>query len=248
MVARAGAMFVDIDYRLSLDLGEMEGKCHRMVSRHELEGTPQDLEQFDEDVRAVLYEGDAVKLVTHARTTEDGLRMLRHLRSVGGGLIAFCTGAAGSFTRLLAPIFGSPFTYAAGAELPGRPPAEPTAPGQWRAGELRAAMPPGGLTPETAILGVVGNPVGGSWSPFVQGMALKAAKLDAVYVAFEPSDLATFLELADDENYRGFSVTAPFKEAAWSLAAQCVNRLTRIASPMANRVTKSTWFAWLGLR
>lgn len=216
--AEAGFNFVDVDARLSLDLGEVAGKCHRIVSRHDLDETPEDLAQFHEEVVEVLYEGDLIKLVTHAESTEDGLRMLRLVREVGGGLIGFCTGAAGSFTRILAPIMGSPFTFAGPAILAGEPVPECTAPGQLRVGELRAALPPGGVNPNTAIFGIVGNPVGGSWSPRVQGMALKAAKLDAVYVAFEPTDFARFLELASDENYRGFSVTAPFKSDAWSAA------------------------------
>ena len=106
--ARCGAAFVDVDYRLSLELGEVYGKCHRIVSRHETTGTPEDLEALHEEVRAVLYEGDVTKLVTHAQSTEDGLRVLRHLRASGGGLIAFCSGAAGSFTRVVAP---HPFVY-----------------------------------------------------------------------------------------------------------------------------------------
>lgn len=216
--ARAGARFVDVDWTLSLELGEVEPPCHRIVSRHELEGTPEDLAAFDEDVRAVLYEGDAVKLVTHARCTEDGLRVLRHLRKARGGLISFCSGRAGSFTRVLAPIFGSPFTYAAPADLPGMVGLEPTAPGQLRINDLLGLMPPGGLTPETAVLGVVGRPIHHSASPFVHGMALKSAHLDAVYVAFEPHDFDRFLELADDENFRGLSVTAPFKEDAFRLS------------------------------
>lgn len=218
--AEAKARFVDVDWTLSLELGEVEPPCHRIVSRHELEGTPEDLEAFDEDVRAVLYEGDAVKLVTHARCTEDGLRMLRHLRTARGGLIAFCSGRAGSFTRVLAPVFGSPFTYAAPADLPGMEGLEPTAPGQLRINDLLGLMPPGGLSPETAVLGVVGRPIHHSASPFVHGMALKNAHLDAVYVAFEPHDFDRFLDLLDDENFRGLSVTAPFKEAAFARAAQ----------------------------
>jgi len=217
--AKAGARFVDVDWTLSLELGEVEPPCHRIVSRHELEGTPDDLEAFDEEVRAVLYEGDAVKLVTHARCTEDGLRVLRHLRQARGGLISFCSGRAGSFTRVLAPIFGSPFTYAAPADLPGMEGLEPTAPGQLRINDLLGRMPPGGLTPETAVLGVVGRPIHHSASPFVHGMALKNAHLDAVYVAFEPHDFDRFLELLDDENYRGLSVTAPFKEPAFASAS-----------------------------
>lgn len=228
--ARAGARFVDIDWTLSLELGEVEAPCHRIVSRHELECTPMDLAALDEEIRAVLYEGDAVKLVTHARCTEDGLRMLRHLRQARGGLIAFCSGPAGAFTRVLAPIFGSPFTYAAAAELPGRGAMEPTAPGQMRIDELVGLAPPGGFSPETAVLGVVGNPIKQSISPFVQGMALKHAHLDAVYVALEPANFERFLELADDENFRGFSVTAPFKEAAFAAAYETDDRSRRIGA------------------
>ena len=214
MAARAGCRFVDVDWRLSLDLGEVGGKCHRIVSRHELDGTPEDLEAIHEEVRAVLYEGDVVKLVTHANSCEDGLRLLRYLRECGKGLVAFCSGEKGSFTRVLAPILGSPFTYAAAARLHGKKESALTAPGQLRVNDLHALVPPGGLSHETAVFGVVGKPVSHSWSPWVHGMALKAAKLDAVYLAFEPDDIAEFLSLADDDCFRGFSITAPFKARA----------------------------------
>ena len=218
--ARAGAAFVDVDWRLSLELGEVAGKCHRIVSRHELEGTPADLAALVEEVEAQCYEGDVVKLVTHAHTCEDGLRVLRFLRERGKGLVAFASGEAGSFTRLLAPIFGSPFTYAAAAELPGLAAGAPTAPGQLRVNDMLGIAPPGGLGPETAVFGVVGNPARHSWSPRVFGMALKGGRLDALYLPFEPEDLDAFLDLATDANFRGFSVTAPFKTRALARAAQ----------------------------
>ena len=228
--AECGAKFVDIDWTLSLELGEVEAPCHRIVSYHQLDGTPNDLNAMDEQVREVLYEGDAIKLVTHARCTEDGLRMLRHLRQARGGLIAFCSGPAGSFTRVLAPIFGSPFTYCAPAALPGEEALEPTAPGQLRLNELLAIAPPSGLNPETAVLGVIGRPIGHSASPFVHGMVLKHAHLDAVYVAFEPTDFGRFMELADDSVFRGFSITAPFKKEALALAQASDDRSKRLGA------------------
>ncbi|HEX6882236.1 MAG TPA: type I 3-dehydroquinate dehydratase, partial [Planctomycetota bacterium] len=215
--AEAGARFVDVDWTLALEVGEVKAPCHRIVSRHVLEGTPADLAAVHAEVAAVLGEGDVTKLVTHAESCEDGLRLLAWLATTKG-VVAFCSGAAGSFTRLLAPIFGSPFTYCASARMPGEPEGEPTAPGQWRVNDFLAALPPGGISQETAVFGVVGNPIGHSLSPRVQGMALKAAKLDAVYVAFEPRTLAGFLRLASAPNYRGFSITAPFKEEAFGLS------------------------------
>jgi 3-dehydroquinate dehydratase/shikimate dehydrogenase len=217
--ARAGASFVDVDWRLALELGDVrgEGRCHRIVSRHETEGTPEDLPGITEEVRAVLGEGDLVKVVTHARTAEDGLAMLAHLRREKG-LIGFCSGQAGSFTRVLAPLFGSPFTYAAPAEIPGLPSGPPTAPGQLAVDDLRAQWPPGGPSEDTIVLGVLGNPVLHSLSPRVHGMALKAARLDAVYVALQAEGMERVHALVADPAYRGFSITAPFKEPALALA------------------------------
>ena len=220
--ARAGVKFVDVDYRLSLELGEVHGKCHRIVSRHELSGTPDTLEELTamhEEIRDVLYEGDVTKFVTQAQICEDGLLMLQYLRREPG-LIGFCTGEAGSFTRVLAPIIGSAFTYCAPAAIPGESEPEKTAPGQIRVNDLLGMFPPGGVSPETSIFGVVGNPISGSWSPRLQGMALKSAGLDALYLAFEPSNFETFLERADDENFRGFSVTAPFKNQAFAVSCE----------------------------
>ncbi len=217
--AEAGCRFVDIDRDLSLDLGDVPDPCHRIVSRHELEGTPEDLAALQESLREVLYEGDVMKLVCHAGCAEDGLRLMGYLREEGCGLVAFCSGEAGSFTRLLAPIFGSPFTYAAPADLPGEEPGDATAPGQWRVNDLLAVAPPGGLSQETAVFGVLGASARHSWSPRVHGMALKAARLDAIYLPFEPRSVEAFLELATDDCLRGFSVTAPFKGAAAAYAS-----------------------------
>ncbi|MBM3978185.1 MAG: type I 3-dehydroquinate dehydratase, partial [Planctomycetes bacterium] len=215
--AQAGFGFVDVDWRLALDLGQLPGKCHKIVSRHVTDATPADLAALAEEVKGQMGEGDIAKLVTHATSCEDGLRMLNFLRTQKG-LVGFCSGEAGSFTRALAPIFGSPFTYAAAAALPGQPVPEPTAPGQLRVNELLALFPPSGVHQGTAVFGVVGNPARHSWSPRVHGMALKHAQLDALYLAFEPRDLAQFLALCSDEVYRGFSITAPFKADAYAAA------------------------------
>ncbi|HED66691.1 MAG TPA: type I 3-dehydroquinate dehydratase [Planctomycetes bacterium] len=212
--AEAGARFVDIDWRNSLELGEVPAPCHRIVSRHERE-TPDSHAGFDAlhaEIEAVLSEGDLTKLVTEAGSCDDGMRMLNWLRTTKG-VIAFSSGEAGRFTRRLAPIFGSPFTYCAPAARSGL---GPTAPGQIPIDEWLGFVPPGGISQETAIFGVVGNPIGHSLSPRVQGMALKGARLDAVFVAFEPREFAPFFALAQDENLRGLAVTAPFKEDAFA--------------------------------
>jgi len=218
--ARAGANFVDVDWTRSLDLGELTNtKCHRIVSRHAHDAAPDDLVEFEDEVRNVMYEGDVIKLVAHADCAEDGLAMLQRLRAARGGMIAFSSGAAGAFTRVLCRIFGSPFTYAAPAIVPGEPEPRATAPGQMRVNDLRAVLPPGGGGDSTAVFGVVGDPVEHSLSPRVHDMALKGARLDAVFVALKVRDFARFLSLVDDPHFRGFAVTAPHKLAAFRAAS-----------------------------
>ncbi len=225
--AEAGAAFVDVDWTLALELGAMPNpRCHRIVSRHDFERTPEDLERFEGEVREVLEEGDLIKLATHADSAEDGLRVLRHLRSARGGLIAFCMGELGSFTRVLCPMFGSAFTYAApalvGAGAPtdfGGGEALPlTGPGQLRVNELRGLFPPGGVHPGTSVFAVVGAHVRGSLSPHVHNMALKTAQLDAMFVALESRDFDQLLGLLDDACFRGLAVTAPYKQSALARA------------------------------
>ena len=214
--AAAGAAFVDVDWTLAAALGDVSAPCRRIVSRHELAGTPADLDALLAAVRAGMGPEDVAKVVTHAADAEDGMRMLRWLRE-HPGVVGFCSGEAGRFTRLLAPIFGSPFTYCAPARL-SESEGEATAPGQIPLDQMLADTPPGGARPSTAVYGVVGNPVGHSLSPAVQGAGLRAAGLDAVYVAFQPTDFDAFLDLADDPHFRGFSVTVPFKERAFARA------------------------------
>jgi 3-dehydroquinate dehydratase/shikimate dehydrogenase len=242
--AEAGASFVDVDWTHSLDLGPMTGKCHRIVSRHDFEGTPADLSRFDEEVRAVLHEGDVIKLVPRARSTADGLRVLRHLRAARGGLIAFASGEEGRFTRVLCRLFGSAFTYASAAVMPGEGAPEPTAAGQLRVNDLRGLLPPGGGNAQTAIFGVVGKPLAHSFSAHVHDMALKMARLDALYLAFETDDLEELLRLADDPLFRGFSITAPCKQAAFARAASRdeASHAARAANTLV-RETGGTWRA-----
>ena len=142
---RAGARYVDIDAPNAAALGSVASACTRILSRHVAPALPATL--FDE-LEAEARGGDLLKLVTHAASAEDGLALLVELARRTRGLepessrwIAFSSGDRGRFTRVLAPLLGSRFTYAAptgGAA---------TAPGQVRADELRQAWPAGVSAP-----------------------------------------------------------------------------------------------------
>lgn len=222
--AHAGAAFVDIDARFAAAFGPAPAGARRIVSHHEKRGTPANLAALFDTLERAALPGDVVKLVTHAACAEDGLRVLtelraRVLRDPTRERIAFCSGEHGAFTRILAPLAGSRFTYA--------PPdaAACTAPGQLPVAAVRTALASArSLRPHslsaTRWFAVLGRPVAHSWSPRLHGAVFRALGRDAVYVACEPDDVARFLALAHALPFEGFSVTAPFKSAALEAALE----------------------------
>lgn len=116
---------------------EIEGKgavTRMIISHHDFRRTPSwDLLMKRLDA-CRAYGAHAVKIVTYARSVEDNLRLLRLIpRSLAQGqpIIAFCMGARGRISRLLAPALGSFITYATlrkGGE---------SAPGQFTVAEMR---------------------------------------------------------------------------------------------------------------
>lgn len=77
----------------------------------------------------------------------------------------------------------------------------------------------GRITAATRLLGVVGWPIGHSLSPVIQNAALRAAGLDAVYLALpvEPASLERAVRGLAAAGARGLNCTLPHKEAALAL-------------------------------
>jgi len=93
-----------------------------IASWHDFSGTPE-FEVLRGIRKQAAGYGDAVKIVTMAKSAEDNLRLLMLYQENPRGLIAFCMGADGTASRMLSLQLGSPVVY---ASLPG----EPVAPGQ----------------------------------------------------------------------------------------------------------------------
>ncbi|MBK8180705.1 MAG: type I 3-dehydroquinate dehydratase [Planctomycetes bacterium] len=222
--ARAGAAYVDVDWRLAAELGELPRGARRIVSRHE-RTAELSARELARSLGAVARPGELRKLVVEARDTDQALEVLELLEAPGDGaadpgtLIAFAAGEPGRFTRIVAPILGSPLTYAAWEGRDGDVDrAHPTAPGQKTARELRAAWPARGASSGSSIFAVVGSPIAHSISPRVHTRLLRAAGLDAVFVALESRDLSRSLARLSAPNWRGLAITAPLKTAAFELA------------------------------
>lgn len=114
-----------------------------LMSCHNFSTTPSLDVMIDFVKKMVEAECDLAKVVTFAESSMDALRVLDFLVQVQDEVevpvIAFAMGNAGIITRITAPIFGSPLTYANAGK--------PIAPGQLEVAEtkqlLRKLMPKG---------------------------------------------------------------------------------------------------------
>ena len=183
------------------------GATKRIVSHHDFQGTPDDLEAIH--ARLAALDADIVKIATMANHQTDNLRMLELVHASKLPTVGICMGDIGVPTRILAGRANAPFTYATFNDE------RTLAPGQigWRV--MREVYRYDSITRNTRIYGVVADPVAHSLSPVVHNAALAAAGIDAVYVPFRvPAEqIDEFLSTAHRWPLAGLSVTIPHKES-----------------------------------
>ncbi len=124
--------------RRVLDAAAGQG-CHTriIVSFHDFDVTPTEgaLRRIWGACRG--KGGDIVKIVTHARCSEDNLRVLSlipYSRKRGQDIIAFSMGEEGRISRIMAPLLGSHLTFAALEK------GKESAPGQMTVEEMKQVM------------------------------------------------------------------------------------------------------------
>lgn len=228
LAGRTGADYIDVEYEVwrrseawrrrigllcELELANPNPRRRLILSRHDFDGTPADLERFiGEPAREPAH---VVKVACRATAITDALRMLDVLRSVAAArpVIALAMGEDGLPTRLLAGKFGALLTFVsvqAGRE---------SAPGQPTIEQARELYRWDAIGPDTRLFGVIGCPVAHSMSPAVMNGAFGEIGFDATYLPFrvepEYDAFAAFLDGCLDRPWLGLggcSVTIPHKE------------------------------------
>lgn len=214
--AKRFAVYCDIEAAHYPSAAKLSPDLTRLiVSFHNLGETPADLDVVYDSI--VALPAAVHKIVTNARDIADSLSVLRLLdraRSEDRKLIAIAMGEAGVITRVLGPGRGSFLTY--GSLVAGRE----SAAGQPTCDELANLYRVRQLSGDTAVVGLIGSPIGHSASPAMHNRAFAALGMDAVYLPFEVSDVARFFERfvrratrQIDWNLPGLSVTIPHKTA-----------------------------------
>jgi 3-dehydroquinate dehydratase/shikimate dehydrogenase len=224
----AGADFIDIEYAnfklpdvhsvLKAALDQSETRL--ILSCHNFDRPFEDLELLYESILAACP--DAIpKIVYKARHINDCFAAFDLLRSSDRPLIAFCMGAAGRISRILAKKFGAFLTFASldddSATAPGQVPVEQII-NRYRWNHQNA---------DTEIFGLIGNPVDHSLGPALYNACFDAEKINAVYLPFlvegDAEELNAFLDHISEwpkAGFGGFSVTLPHKTHALDYANQ----------------------------
>jgi 3-dehydroquinate dehydratase/shikimate dehydrogenase len=205
---KRGFDYVDVNFR-SKYLDVMMEKSGRglVVSYHDLEGTPADLDTLY--AQMADCGADVVKIAVTPHSVADVGRLLsfaqRAAQRGGPALISLAMGPLGIITRVTAGRYGAPFTFASAAE------GAEAAPGQLPAAQMADLYRVRHVTPATRVYGVLGSDVARSLSPVLHNRAFEARQLDAVYVPLQAEALAPFIHALPSLDLAGFSVTRPYK-------------------------------------
>lgn len=233
----AGVEYVDLEEDIATTIPRY-GKTQRIISYHNFDETPDDLEAVH--ARLSKLDADIVKVVTMANSPLDNVRMLKIVAGSKVPTVGFCMGEFGIPSRILTGRYGAPFTYATFHRE------RTMAPGQLAFEDMRDLYRYDAINSDTQIYGVLADPVSHSLSPLVHNAAFAAQKLNKVYLPFRVPQgmLATALKEFAWLDVQGYSVTLPHKEAALEITSQYDESVREIgAANTLYRDEKGTWRA-----
>jgi 3-dehydroquinate dehydratase/shikimate dehydrogenase len=188
------------------------GSVKRIVSYHNTEGVPDDLETIYEKMSQ--QDADVLKIAVAGQKPEDNLRVLNLIRNAKKPTVAHCMGDFGFPSRILSLKYGSPFMYCAFNTE------RSIAPGLPSFDDVKNLYHIDAINADTQVFGVIGDPVGHSLSPLLHNKLFRKLGVNAIYLPFRVprGKLETFLNAFDALPVKGYSVTIPHKEAAVTLA------------------------------
>jgi 3-dehydroquinate dehydratase/shikimate dehydrogenase len=227
-----GAEYVDVEFRAGFDdlMAPASGR-RIVVSAHDFDGVPRDLEARVDAMRATGAE--IVKIAVKTRRLRDAVTLAQLGSRAGrdGGLVIIGMGEHGFATRVLPARFHSTWAYA--GELAGVGQLAPRALLQ----EFRFRE----MSSKTSIYGVVGAPVAHSVSPAMHNAAFHAAGIDAIYLPLPAVDADDFTAFARAFGVKGASVTTPYKVALFSRADEVSDMAGRVGAINTICVDGSRW-------
>ncbi|EKK00208.1 protein containing Quinate/shikimate 5-dehydrogenase [Rhodopirellula baltica SH28] len=222
-VIAAGAEYVDIEADVAAQIPRY-GNTKRIISYHDFSGTPENLDELHEAMAA--EDADIVKIACMANSFSDNIRMINLCKNANIPTIGICMGEIGMLTRILANRVGSPFTYATFSSD------KKLAPGQLNWKEMNSVYHYETIKEDTALFGVIADPVAHSHSPLIHNAAFVDAGLNARYLPLRvpKDDLPSFMRTCKELGIQGISITIPHKESALQYCTQAESSCTGIGA------------------
>jgi 3-dehydroquinate dehydratase/shikimate dehydrogenase len=205
--------FAYVDIEDDLNVPSLEEAARTFGTRiirscHNMRGVDEDLLSR---VQGLSHVGDElVKAAVTPHSLAEVLQVYRVSKEIKKpDKILICMGDYGAVSRILAEKFGSWLSYvsAAGQDVP------LGAAGQFDVRELGELYRFRNISARTDVYGVVGRPLKATGSPFFFNTIFGLENTDAVYVPVPADSIESFMALAEEIGFRGFSVTVPYKEA-----------------------------------
>jgi len=232
-----GVEYVDLEENLAASIKRF-GTTKRIISHHDFVQTPDDLTAIHE--RLSKLDPDIIKIVTMARTPADNVALLKLVAESEIPTIGFCMGDLGLTSRVLCGKYGAPFTYTTFSRD------REMAPGQIEFEQMRDLYHFDKIDADTRVYGVLGDPIGHSFSPRIHNAAFQHEKLNCVYLPFRvPAEcLAETLQAYSAIDIQGYSVTIPHKEAVVGYATYLDDAVKSIgAANTLYRDDRGRWYA-----
>lgn len=221
IIASGSFEWVDLETDIA-DRVPRYGPTKRIISYHNMKEMPKDIEGIH--ARMQEQEGDVVKVAVRTEHPRDNVRLLLLGRGAPKPTIAIGMGDMGLPSRILAPKYGAPFTYAAFNKERG------IAPGILSYSEMKHVYHVDQITPETSVFAVIGDPIAQSLSPITHNVGFRTQGVDAVYIPIRvpKTDLKATLEAFATVPVKGYSVTIPHKEGVLDFAGEQEDLVVRI--------------------
>lgn len=188
-------------------------------SLHDFDSMP---EKIYSRIQRLSERADVAKIAVTPHSISDVLTLFRASEELEGvNKIIIGMGDWGVCTRILYKKLGSMLTFASDTA---------TAPGQIPAKALKLVYHADRIDENTAVYGIIGNPVMHSLSPLIHNPGFEAIHYNAVYLPFLVDNVRSFFALAEYLKMRGFSVTIPFKVDVLSYLGNITREVKQIGS------------------
>jgi len=228
---QAGAEYVDVEAAAGFAADLIAARRARgiVVSRHQFDAPPREVESAYRHLRGLGAE--VAKLAVAVDRLTDMLPLLELGQQDDEPHVLLAMGAAGVASRVLAARLRNRWTFAG----------DGVAPGQLSADRMLRHLHFRRIRPDATLYGVTGNPVMHSRSPIMHNAGFAALGLNAVYLPLEAADAADIAAFMRALDFKGISITAPFKVTLMPFVDELTDVARRVGAINTIVVRNGRW-------